>query len=205
MTAATSFDFRTLPLRDGLARERERAWQRLAAPGTWWSGAERLAIAAEARLAHACSLCQVRKEALSPYTVAGDHDNLGLLAAPVIEVVHRVATDAGRLTERGYESMRAAGITDEHYIESIGVVALITALDTFDLALGLPQRPVNRVADGQRVRCAIWPGCRQCRPKHCARVMSTRTPYTARRIFTAHSAWCRWKCSISSTWTSSCT
>ena len=43
-----------LPIRESLAREVEVAWDRLARPGTWWTGAERLAIAAEARRAGDC-------------------------------------------------------------------------------------------------------------------------------------------------------
>ena len=52
-----------LPMRESLAREVEVGWNRLTSPGTWWSGAERLAIAAEARHAKTCKLCQQRKAA----------------------------------------------------------------------------------------------------------------------------------------------
>lgn len=49
MPNTKSLDVGALPIRIGLARELDRAWARLAAPGTWWNGAERLAIAAEVR------------------------------------------------------------------------------------------------------------------------------------------------------------
>jgi len=140
MTETGGFDPRSLPIRAGLARECSRAWERLAAPGTWWDGAGRLAIAAEARNAHACALCRRRKEALSPYTVEGSHDGLGTLDAPMVEVVHRVVTDAGRLTKKWLHAMFDAGVAEERYVEAVGVIAVITALDTFDRALGLPQR-----------------------------------------------------------------
>ena len=58
-----------LPIRENLKREMDLAWTRLASAGTWWTGAERLAIAAEARHALTCDLCRQRKKALSPYTV----------------------------------------------------------------------------------------------------------------------------------------
>ena len=140
MTDTSKLDPRSLPIREGLARECKQAWQRLASPGTWWTAQERLAIAAEARNAPACALCRRRKDALSPYTVDGSHDKLGQLSAPMVEIVHRLATDAGRLTKAWLRSMIDAGVTEEQYVETVGVVAMITALDTFDLALGLPPR-----------------------------------------------------------------
>lgn len=131
-----------LHVRAGLAREFDRAWSRLAAPGTWWTGAERLAIAAEVRNAPACGLCRRRKAALSPYTVSGEHDSLGVLPAPMIEVVHRIATDAGRLKRSWMRAMLDDDLTEERYVETVGVVALVTALDTFDRSLGRALRPL---------------------------------------------------------------
>ncbi len=49
------------------------AWQRLGQPGSWWSGAERLALAHEARAARDCALCAQRKQALSPYSIDEHH------------------------------------------------------------------------------------------------------------------------------------
>jgi len=140
MKPHSTLDPESLPIRDGLARELERAWSRLAAPGTWWTGAERLAIAAEVRNTKTCVLCRRRKEALSPYT-PGSHDRLGVLPAPVVEIVHRIATDAGRLKRSWVDEMLAAGVREEQYVEAVGVVALTIALDGFDLALGLELRP----------------------------------------------------------------
>lgn len=140
MSQTPAFNPAGLEIRADLDRERRLAWERLAAPGTWWTGAERLAIAAEARKAHSCALCRRRKEALSPYSVPGDHDATGALPAAAVEIVHRLATDAGRLTKKWLYSMLESGVSEEHYVEAVGVVAVITALDTLDLALGLPQR-----------------------------------------------------------------
>ena len=140
MSPSLTIDPDALPIRAGLAQECERAWQRLASAGTWWSGVERLAIAAETRNARACKLCRRRKEALSPYGVEGSHDALGGLADTTLEVVHRIATDAGRLTRKWLDSMLGADLTEERYVEAVGVIALITALDTLDLSLGRAQR-----------------------------------------------------------------
>ncbi len=139
-------------MRPALAYERERAWHRLASAGTWFSGEQRLAIAAESRRAVQCKLCRTRKEALSPYQVDGAHDSLGQIDPPLVEVVHRVTTDAGRVTRRWIESLLERGLPDTHYVEAIGIVAVITALDTFDRALDLPQRPLPAPIAGAPIR-----------------------------------------------------
>jgi len=141
-----------LPIRDGLAGELARAWLRLASPGTWWSAAERLAIAAEARNAQRCALCLRRKDALSPYAEAGPHDHRGALPDALVEITHRIATDAGRLTRGWVDSMLRSGVSEEQYVEAIGVIALLTALDGFDHALGNEQRPLPAPRPGQASR-----------------------------------------------------
>ena len=148
MTQTDSFDPTTLPVRHALAHEIERGWQRLAEAGTWWTGAERLAIAAEARNAPFCELCKRRRAALSPYTVDGSHASLGALSEPMVEIVHRLVTDAGRLTKIWLRRVQDAGVTEEQYVETIGVIAMIVALDTFDLGLGLPQRDLPAARAG---------------------------------------------------------
>ena len=142
MSHAPAFDPARLAIRDDLDRECRIAWQRLASAGTWWTGEERLAIAAESRDAHACDLCRHRKEALSLYAAGGSHDSRSRISPQMVEIVHRITTDAGRLTKKWLYSVLDAGVTEEQYVEAVGVIAMITALDTFDLSLGLPQRPL---------------------------------------------------------------
>src|SRR5215831_4760092 len=43
-------------IRDDLAAAHSRAWARIGHPGTWWDGAQRVAIAAETRHALSCEL-----------------------------------------------------------------------------------------------------------------------------------------------------
>ncbi len=59
-----------MPVRADFAESHDRFWRRLARPGAWWTGAERVAIAREARAAESCAHCQRRQAALSPHTVA---------------------------------------------------------------------------------------------------------------------------------------
>ena len=81
---------------------------------------------------------------MSPYTVDGDHDAVGELPAAAVEAVHRLVTDAGRITEGWIGTLLTGGempaLAETEYVEIVGVVAVLTALDTLHRALGLPLR-----------------------------------------------------------------
>ena len=142
----------TPTIRHGLAQAVERAWGRLAEPGTWWTGGERIAIAQETRHAMTCALCTARKDALSPMHVAGEHDSLGVLSTAAIDAIHRIRTDAGRLTETWFQELLAQGLNDTGYVEIIGVVSTVSAVDTFDRGMGQPQRALPEAQPGMPTR-----------------------------------------------------
>lgn len=129
-----------------------RAWRALGACGVWWTGEERLTIAREARAARDCALCRARKAAPIPQAVAGTHDTATALSPAAIEAVHRIVSDPGRLSEAWYKRTIASGLTEEAYIELLGVVSVTTAVDTFDRALGAPLRPLPAAAVGEPSR-----------------------------------------------------
>ncbi len=135
-------------IRDDIIAAHQRAWQRLARPGTWWSGAQRVAIAAETRQATACAFCQQRQASLTPAAMTGAHAHLGALPHAVVEVIHRIRIDASRLTEQWYNQMRASGLSDAAYVETVGIVATTIAIDTFTAALGLPLHALPTPIDG---------------------------------------------------------
>ena len=146
------YDDVALFIRTDLVDAHRRAWQRLAEPGTWHSSKIRVAIAAEVRNARGCELCTQRKAALSPYTTVGDHDHLGGLPDPIVEVVHRIVTDPARLTRRWFEAVTDAGLSDADYVEVVGVVAQVIALDTFAHALGIAARSLPDACAGEPSR-----------------------------------------------------
>jgi hypothetical protein len=131
-----------IPIRNDLTSAHARAWARLGAPGTWWDGAARVAIAAETRRASSCALCRRRIEALSPLAVAGTHDSLGQLPDAAVEVVHRIRTDPARLSERWYRGVVADGLTEEQYVETVSVLAHVVAIDTMARGLGVDELPL---------------------------------------------------------------
>lgn len=137
------------PVRADIVDAHNVAWGRIARPGTWFDGATRVAIAAETRQAGRCALCRRRKEALSPYAVIGKHDSLGALPERVVEQIHAIVGDPGRLTRKWFDGIIAAGTTDAEYVEIVGVVATVVSIDTFCRALGVPPHPLPQPIAGE--------------------------------------------------------
>jgi len=135
-------------IREDLTAAHARAWERIGNPGTWWDGAQRVAIAAETRHAPYCALCRRRKEALSPAAIEGKHDSLDELPEIVVEVIHRVRTDPGRLSERWFRDVIAAGLSEEEYVEPVSIVAHVVAIDTMARGLGLDALPLPEPKPG---------------------------------------------------------
>jgi hypothetical protein len=130
------------PVRVDLEQAHRGAWEHIAGPGSWLTGDQRVSIAEETRLARTCTLCSERKAALSPFSVDGKHDPSGSLPASIVDAVHRVTTDAGRLTASWYEALLADGLTPESYVETLGVAVLVISVDEFHRALGIPLEPL---------------------------------------------------------------
>lgn len=151
-TAAIDYESATVPVREDLPAAHGRAWQRLGAPGTWWTGEERVAIAREVRRAATCALCASRKRALSPSAVPGQHDPSPPLDAASVEAAHRITTDPGRLSRGWREGLREAGLEDGPYVELIGVVATVVSIDAFCRALGVPLHPLPTPRSGAPTR-----------------------------------------------------
>ena len=140
------------PVGSNLVEAHQRAWVRLASPGTWWDGATRIAIARETRTALECAYCVTRRDALSPYAVEGEHQVAGDLPDGLVEVIHRVRTDATRLTRKFYQDALAAGLSAGEYVETIGVMATVIGIDGFTKALGLPVHPLPEPVAGEPSR-----------------------------------------------------
>lgn len=77
------------------------AVEAIAQPGDWLTGHERIAVWREVPDSRTNPLDQTRREALSPNAVDGEHPATAGLSASAMEVVHRTASDPGRLTARG--------------------------------------------------------------------------------------------------------
>ena len=133
-----------LQIREDLPGAYRRAFEIIAGPGNWWTAQERIAIAQESRNARECDLCAQRKQALSPNAVDGQHASSTSLEPAVVDVVHRIITDANRLSKRWLDDLGEQGISDGHYVELLGIVVAMISIDEFHAALGLPPRAVAR-------------------------------------------------------------
>lgn len=146
---SVSYDHADFAVRDDLVQAHAAVWERLASPGSWYSGAERVAMMAAVREAESCELCARRKDALSPYAVDGAHDHAGNLPEALIEVLHRVRTDPARLTPDWFTGITADQLTVGQYMEAIAVLAQTTAIDTFVRGVGLQPLPLPEPRPGE--------------------------------------------------------
>ncbi len=136
----TTFDFSGLDfaVRSDIPEAYGTYWDTLAAPGNWWTGAERVAIAHASREALDCPFCVQRKQSLSPYTLSGKHQNSGPLSERVVDAVHRIITDQSRITQALVDDNAANGLSKEAYVELVGIVVTVFSIDEFHRALGMP-------------------------------------------------------------------
>lgn len=137
------------PIRQDLAYAYADYWQILAGPGSWFTGEQRVAIAAEVRNALICPFCAERKAALSPYTMAGEHLTDNALSAEAIDAVHRAITDQSRITPQYIQDNAAQGLSEEHYVELLSVALIVFSIDEFHRALGLPTEALPEPLPGE--------------------------------------------------------
>ena len=145
-----NYDSVSYSVRDDLIAAQNKAWKQLSEPGTWLDGQKRLDVAREVRKAWDCALCNQRKGALSPFAVGGDHENVTDLSPAEIEIIHRVSTDSGRLSEKWLKGeMEAGAVSEEAYIEIVGIICTVLMIDRFAEALGQPEFPLLEPVPGE--------------------------------------------------------
>lgn len=74
------------------------------------------------------------------------------LRAEVGVVVHKVAVDSPRIDEHWVEEFAASRIGVAPYVEIIGIVSRLSAVDSFHVALGLPLEPLPVPLPGEPSR-----------------------------------------------------
>ena len=148
VAALTELDPDVAVLRTGVADRVAATWSALGQPGATLTGPQRRAVAAEARGARSCALCLERRDALSPHSVQGTHDRISGLAPVLVDAIHRIAVDAGRLTTAWYDELLVEGVTDVLLVEVVAVVAQVAAIDALHRGLGLPAPALPPAEDG---------------------------------------------------------
>jgi hypothetical protein len=132
----TLYKDQALPISPSVVESHQIAFDLFTKAGTWFTGEQRLSVLREARHASQCTLCQKRKNALSPFTVTGEHDVQEWLPGNIIDVIHRLINDSGRLTENWFSATIDSGMLMEEYVEIVGLVATLIVLDSFATGLG---------------------------------------------------------------------
>lgn len=156
MTSPPLYDT-DLPIRSEILEAQFAAVQHWAAPGTWWSATERLAIVDEVRQARDA-------DALPPWTAPSTVEGLipdaHLLPTSVIDVIWRLTNHLTMLTRDWYETVVPNELSAGQYVEVVALVAQANLVDRFADALALPRpelldpqpgEPSAEVPDGAEI------------------------------------------------------
>ncbi len=106
-----------------------REWARLGAPGAFWTGAERVAIAHTAR------------------TAPDTGSRIAELPAPAVAAAHLLAAQPGA-ARRGQVEAWVGELGAERYVELVGVVSRLAAVDSFHRGIGADLPALPEPADG---------------------------------------------------------
>ncbi len=126
-------------------------WQRLSASGTWWTGAEQVALAAIARAAFAerfaAPWMRTRTDELvATVELPGDSTSKASTSKAstpnkVAEVMVRLSADA-KTIDRAFAEEAIARIGDAAYVEMVAIAATVAAIDAFAEAIGVAPEPL---------------------------------------------------------------
>ena len=114
-----------------------RQWKALAAPGVWFTGAEQVAVAAEARNARAGQL------------------PTGELPVAVTDAARRISTEAWTIRPADIAAWAKNGLNGEAYVEVLSIVARLSALDTAAFGLGLDEAVLPTPEPGEPSRTTV--------------------------------------------------
>jgi alkylhydroperoxidase family enzyme len=135
-----------LPVRQDIKAAQQAALERMVSTGSFWTGPERLTLLEAAREARF-------QRAIPP----SERTTTTLASAPVpeaaLDVARTIAADPHRVDRAWFET-RVAEIGDAAYVEIVGIVACMAAMDAFCEALGVAVLafPAPRAGEPDRVR-----------------------------------------------------
>ena len=116
-------------IRPDIVAARDAVLERIAAPGSWWTGAERAVLGAASREAWAQRAKPAWLRESPPETAEG-------LPEAALDVARTIAADAHRI-DREWSAGRVAELGDAAYVEIVGLVACLVAIDAFCEAAGV--------------------------------------------------------------------
>jgi len=146
------YDAAPIELRADLVQAHVETVQSWAAPGNWWSGAERLAMVIEVRRAR-------EAEELPPWvrpsSVEGLVEDGHPLPAVAVDAIWRLTNHPGTLTQQWYEETIERDLSPEQYVELVSVVATANCVEVFGSAIGIGPIPLPSPAEGEPDRAIV--------------------------------------------------
>ena len=112
----------------------DRVWEAMARPGTWWSGVDRVALARVARATRS------RREAVTS------------LPEAAVDAARWLSVDAGGIRAPFVDGLVQRGLSRVAYVEIIGVVSRLAAVDGYVLGIGGPEVPLPDPLGGEPSR-----------------------------------------------------
>lgn len=139
----------TIPsaVRSDLLEAQSAAWGHVTSPGASWTGAERRAIAQTAIAA--LDDTDPLPPWVSPTSVGRSTSTDVALPDVVVDAVYRMARHASTLTDAWYRDQLERGIDAFAYVEMVGVVVAVAAVDGFFRSAGLERPPLPEAEPGE--------------------------------------------------------
>lgn len=133
------------PVREDLDSVQGAQITQMGAPGTWGSGAQRLAIAAESRQAGIdAGLLEAPADGGAKPTVK--------LPEVARKVVQKLAVSPKDVLRNTYDEAIEGGLSDTEYVEIVGIVSRMTDMDIYARGIGVPLRPLPEAQPGEPTR-----------------------------------------------------
>lgn len=132
-------------MRDDLTEAHRLAWGHIAGPGSWFTGAQRVALARTAMLALA------DPDPLPPWAGVSASGRLAdgrSAPAAAHDFAYRLARHAGTITRDVYESV-SGEIGELPFVEVCAIVSTVAAVWHFHRNIGLPLAPIPATVPGQ--------------------------------------------------------
>ncbi len=132
-------------VRDDLAEAHRLAWEHIARPGSWWTGAERVELASTAILALADG------DPLPPWahvTASGRLSDALVAPAAAHDFTYRLARHAGTITRDLYDAVTTT-IGELPFVELCAIVSTVAAVWHFRRNIGLPVPPLPAPVAGE--------------------------------------------------------
>ena len=139
------YDDSKYEINEDLEEVHGRHLRELGNPGTWGTGEQRLTIAGCARQAGIDAGLLEEPE-------NGSQSSGGGLSSVVKKVVNDLAVLPKYFDEPSYQRAIKGGLTEEEFVEIVGVVVRIVDLDVFARGIGVPLKPLPEAQSGEPSR-----------------------------------------------------